>query len=132
MRLAVGGEQAAIEPGKQTELRQLLRQPLPLLPGLVAEAGGATGGLRDGSRLGIVQAALAGVAAQPDDIAGQGLSATHWHLTLDIGDRTNRARRHPWAAPEVKSKKSTIRSIFLWLCPPEEALIDSDKSEWSF
>ena len=41
MRLAVGGEQAAIEPGEQPELGQLLGQALPLLPGLVAEAGGA-------------------------------------------------------------------------------------------
>ena len=77
MRLAIGGEQAAIEPGQQPERRQLLGQPLPLLPGLVAEAGGAGGSLGGGSRLGVVQAALAGVAAQPHDVAGQGLSATH-------------------------------------------------------
>ena len=43
MGLAVGGEHAAIEPGEQPELGQLLRQPLPLLPGLVAEAGRAGG-----------------------------------------------------------------------------------------
>ena len=63
MRLAVSGEQAAIEPGEQTELAQLLGQPLPLLASLVAEARRAGRDLGGGSRLGIVQAALAWVAA---------------------------------------------------------------------
>jgi hypothetical protein len=39
VRLAVGGEQAAIEPGQKPELRQLLGKTPPLFPGLVAEAG---------------------------------------------------------------------------------------------
>jgi hypothetical protein len=77
MRLAVDGEHATIEAGEQPERRQLPRQPLALLPGLLAKAGRARGSLGGGSRLGIVQAALAGIAAQPHDIAGQGFSATH-------------------------------------------------------
>jgi hypothetical protein len=35
--------------------------------------------------------------------------------------------RQPWAALEVKSKNSTIRSIFLWLIASEEAFIRLDK-----
>src|SRR5687768_11179820 len=84
VRLAVGGEHAAIEPGEQPELRQLLRQALPLLPGLLAEAGGAGWGSGGRSRLGVVQAALAGIAAQPDDVARQGLSSSHRRLTFGV------------------------------------------------
>jgi hypothetical protein len=39
-------------------------------------------------RLGVVQAALAGVAAQPDDVAGQGLASTHRRLTLGVQNQT--------------------------------------------
>ena len=84
MRLAVGGEQAAIEAGQETELRQLFRQALPFLPGLVAEAGGARRDLGGGPWFGLVQAALAGVAAQPDDVARQGLASTHRRLTFEV------------------------------------------------
>ena len=73
MGLAVGGEQAAIEAGQQAELRQLFRQSLPFFPGLLAEAGGARRDLGGGPWFRLVQAALAGVAAQADDVARQGL-----------------------------------------------------------
>jgi hypothetical protein len=36
-------------------------------------------------------------------------------------------RRHPQVALEVKSKNSTIGSIFLWLSQPQEAFIGLDK-----
>jgi hypothetical protein len=84
MRLAVRGEHAAIDPGQETELRQLLRQSLPFLPGLLTEAGGASWYRGGGSRFGIVQAALAGIAAQPDDVARQGLASTHRRLTFEV------------------------------------------------
>jgi hypothetical protein len=63
MRLAIRGEEAAIEPGEQPQLGQFLRQALPLLPGLIAEAGGAGRNFCGGPRLGVVEAALARVAA---------------------------------------------------------------------
>jgi hypothetical protein len=84
MRLAVGGEQAAIEPGEQPELAQLPGQALPLLFGLIAEAGGARRHPGGRSRLGVVEAALAGIAAQPDDVARQGLASSHRRLILEV------------------------------------------------
>ena len=77
MGLAVGGKHAPIQPGEQTELGQLLGQPLPLFFGLVAETRRAGGSFGGGARLGVVEATLAGVAAQPHDVAGERFSATH-------------------------------------------------------
>jgi hypothetical protein len=84
MRLAVGGEHAAIEPGEQAELGQLPGQAPPLFPGRVAEAARARWHLVSRPRLGVVQAALAGVAAQPDHVARQGLSSSHRRLTFEV------------------------------------------------
>jgi hypothetical protein len=95
MGLAVSGEQAAIDPGQQAELGQLLRQPLPLLPGLIPQAGGAGRDLGCGSRLGIVQAALAGVAAQPDHVARQRFSASHRVLTFSHRPDDRKIARQP-------------------------------------
>jgi hypothetical protein len=84
VRLAVGGEQAAIEPGEQAELAQLPGQALPLLPGLIAEAGGTGRDPGGRSRLSLVEPALAGIAAQPHDVARQGLASTHRRLILEV------------------------------------------------
>jgi hypothetical protein len=94
MGLTVSCEHAAIEPGQQAEHRQLPGQALPLFPGLVAEASGAGRYPGGGSRFGIVQTALAGIAAQPDDVARQGLASTHRRLTRRADQTIIGARRH--------------------------------------
>ena len=76
--------------------------------GLVAQAGGAGRDPGGGSRLGVVQAALAGVAAQPHDVAGQGLSASHRRLTLKLDQTIRRSRAsHRWVH---KSSRRIARS----------------------
>src|SRR5918992_2097158 len=101
MCLAISGKQAAIEPGEQPELGQLPGKAPPLLPGLVAKAGGARRDSGGGSRLGVVLPALAGVAAQPHDVAGQGLASTHRRLTFAVPKRRSSA-----LAPSIEGSGS--------------------------
>jgi hypothetical protein len=103
MRLAVGGEQAAIELGQQAKLAQLLSQALPLFPRRLPEAGRAGRDPGGRSRLGVVEAALAGVAAQPHDIARQGLASTHRRLTLEV-----QPDDHPLTPPAIAGALSQL------------------------
>jgi hypothetical protein len=72
MRLTVGGEQAAIEPGEQAEPGELPGKALPLFPGLVAEACGAGRDSARGSRLGMVEPALAALPRSLTTLLGRG------------------------------------------------------------
>jgi hypothetical protein len=69
MGLAVSGQHPAIEPGQETKLGQLLGQALPFFARLITEARRAGWHLGGRARLGVVESALAGVAAQPDHVA---------------------------------------------------------------
>jgi hypothetical protein len=91
MGLAVSGQHPAIEPGQETKLGQLLGQALPFFARLITEARRAGWHPGGRARLGFVQAALAGVAAQPHDIAGQRLASSHRRLTLKLGQTIRRS-----------------------------------------
>jgi hypothetical protein len=73
MGLAVSGEQAAIEPGEQPERRQLPGQPLPLLSGLIAEAGGAGRDFKAGRGSASLSRRLPGLPRRRTTLLGSGL-----------------------------------------------------------
>jgi hypothetical protein len=123
MRLAVGGEQAAIEPGEQPELPKLFRQAPPLLPGLVAKAAGARSDLATGRGSASLRRRLPGLPRIRTTLLGRGLRPR-------IGVSPSKSRAddrqlagQPQVGLEVNSNYSTTGSIFLWLSFAEEAFI---------